>query len=85
MKFPDINNLETIDKRYLGKLNPKALNFLKQLLRMNPQDRLTALDALKHPYFDGIREEDLVRKLSSNNYIKNESKITNMTTGGRDD
>ena len=57
MKFPDIQNLETIDKRYLGKLSPKALNFLKQLLKMNPADRLTAFDALKHPYFDGLREE----------------------------
>jgi cyclin-dependent kinase-like len=76
MRFPDINNLETIDKRYLGKLTPKALNFLKQLLRMNPSDRLTAVDALKHPYFDGIREDDFIRKLSSNNYIKHEGKIS---------
>lgn len=75
MKFPEINNLETIDKRYLGKLAPKAMNFLKGLLRMAPADRLTAVDALKHPYFDGLREEDFLRKLSSNNYIKNESKL----------
>lgn len=75
MKFPDIQNLETIDKRYLGKLSPKALNFLKQLLKMNPGDRLTAFDALKHPYFDGLREEEFMRKLSSNNYIRNEGKI----------
>ena len=76
MKFPDIQNLETIDKRYLGKLSPKALNFLKQLLKMNPSDRLTAIDALKHPYFDGLREDDFLRKLSSNNYIRNEGKMT---------
>lgn len=44
---------------------------------MNPVDRLTAVDALKHPYFDGIRDEDFIRKLSTNNYIKNESKVTN--------
>ena len=36
MKFPEIHTLETIDKRYLGKLPPKAMNFLKQLLKMNP-------------------------------------------------
>jgi serine/threonine protein kinase len=47
------------------------MNFLKGLLRMAPGDRLTAIDALKHPYFDGLREEDFLRKLSSNNYIKN--------------
>jgi hypothetical protein len=42
---------------------------------MNPGDRLTAFDALKHPYFDGLREEEFMRKLSSNNYIRNEGKI----------
>lgn len=51
---------------------------MKQLLKMNPTDRLTALDALKHPYFDGIREEDFIRKFSSNNNIKNESKISSL-------
>lgn len=71
MKFPEIHNLQSIEKRYLGKLTPKAMNFLKQLLKMNPADRLTAIEALKHPYFDGIREEDLVRKMSSNIYNKN--------------
>ncbi len=59
----------------MGKLSPKALHFLKQLLKMNPADRLTAIDALKHPYFDGLREDDFLRKLSSNNYIRNEGKI----------
>ena len=54
-KFPQINTLETIDKRYLGKFTPKGLSFLKQLLKMNPSERLTAQEALAHPYFDGIR------------------------------
>jgi len=79
MKFPDIQNLDTIDKRYLGKLPPKAVHFLKQLLKMNPADRLTAIDALKHPYFDGLREDEFLRKLSSNNYIRNEGKLTGTT------
>lgn len=43
IKFPEINNLETIDKRYLGKFSPKGLNFLKQLLKMKPSERLTAV------------------------------------------
>ena len=41
-RFPDINTLETIDKRYLGKFTPKGLNFMKQLMKMNPSERLTA-------------------------------------------
>jgi hypothetical protein len=48
---------------------------------MNPGDRLTAIDALKHPYFDGLREDDFLRKLSSNNYIRNESKVPGQVSG----
>lgn len=55
MKFPEISSLDTIEKRYLGKLNQKGLSLLKSLLKMEPSQRLTAFDALKHPYFDGVR------------------------------
>jgi cyclin-dependent kinase-like len=41
MKFPEINKPETIERRYLGKLNIKALNFMKLLLKMDPKERLT--------------------------------------------
>ena len=36
IKFPEISSLDTIEKRYLGKLNPKGMNFLKSLLKMEP-------------------------------------------------
>lgn len=70
MKFPEISTLNTVEKRYLGKLSPKALNFLKSLLKMEPTERLTAIEALKHPYFDGMREDDFIRKLLSNQNSK---------------
>lgn len=57
MKFPEITVLDTIEKRYIGKLNPKALSLLKCLLKMNPSERLTAMEALRHPYFDGMRDD----------------------------
>ncbi|EGR27593.1 protein kinase domain protein [Ichthyophthirius multifiliis] len=41
MKFPEINKPETIERRYLGKLSPRALNFLKQLLKMDPKERFS--------------------------------------------
>jgi serine/threonine protein kinase len=59
----------------LGKFPPKGLNFLKQLLRMKPSDRLTAIEALKHPYFDGVREEDFMKKFSAN-CTRQESKLS---------
>lgn len=55
MRFPEISSLDTIEKRYLGKINQKGLSFVKGLLKMEPSQRLSAIDALKHPYFDGIR------------------------------
>ena len=55
IKFPKINNLESLELRYFGKTSSKGLNLLKGLLKMEPSDRLTAIEALKHPYFDNIR------------------------------
>lgn len=55
IKFPKINNIESLELRYFGKTSQKGLNFLKGVLKMAPSERLTAIDALKHPYFDDIR------------------------------
>lgn len=55
MKFPDLPKPETLERRYLGKLSKKALNFMKSLLRMDPKDRISLKEAIKHPYFDEVR------------------------------
>ena len=46
MKFPEIPKPETIERRYLGKISKKGLNFMKSLLRMDPSQRLTSNEAL---------------------------------------
>lgn len=56
MKFPEITKPETLERRYLGKLSKKALNFMKSLLKMDPKERLTIDEAIEHPYFDDLRE-----------------------------
>jgi hypothetical protein len=43
---------------------------------MKPSERLTAIEALKHSYFDGIREEDFIKKLTSNNSLRQEGKLS---------
>ena len=35
MKIPDVTKTDSLEKRYLGKLSKKALNFLKSLLRID--------------------------------------------------
>jgi hypothetical protein len=42
---------------------------------MEPSDRLTAVEALEHPYFDGVREEDFKKKFSAN-CTRQESKLS---------
>jgi serine/threonine protein kinase len=38
-------------------LGPAGLDLLGRLLRLNPEDRPTAAEALCHPYFDGVLDE----------------------------
>ncbi len=51
-KFPESTKPETLERRYLGKLSKKALSFMKALLKMDPKERLTCKEAMKHPYFE---------------------------------
>lgn len=54
IKFPDLGKPETLERRYLGKITKKGLSFMKILLKMDPKERMTAKEALEHPYFEGI-------------------------------
>ncbi len=45
---------ETIEKRYMGKFNKVAVNFLKSLLQMDPKLRLKGDAIFQHPYFEGM-------------------------------
>ena len=55
LKFPEISKLETLEKRYL-KIDNKALDFMHRLLRMEPSERMTASEALMHPYLNDSYE-----------------------------
>lgn len=57
MKFHENSKPDTIEKKFQGKLSLKAISFIKGLLKMDPAKRMTAIEALEHPYFDGIRDD----------------------------
>ena len=56
MKFPEIHNLDKLEKKYFGKICQKGLSLIKGLLKVNPSERLTAAEALDHPFFDSERQ-----------------------------
>ena len=41
MKFHHISRPETLEKRYIGKMSKRAMSFLKSLLEMDPDRRLS--------------------------------------------
>ena len=65
LRFPEVGKFETLEKKYVGKISKVALNFMKSLLCMDPGDRLTASEALKHPYFESLKADSARPQTSS--------------------
>ncbi|XP_026191336.1 cyclin-dependent kinase-like 5 [Cyclospora cayetanensis] len=50
IKFPPLPPPEGLRNRYAGRFDRVALDFLQRLLTLEPQGRMTAAEALEHPY-----------------------------------
>jgi cyclin-dependent kinase-like len=61
-----VTNPVTLEKRYVTKLNAKALSLMAGMLKMEPEERFTALDCLASPYFDGMREPEIEKLIQHN-------------------
>lgn len=44
-------------EKYIPTLDPEGIALLKAMLRYDPQRRITALQAMQHPFFDDVRDE----------------------------
>jgi cyclin-dependent kinase-like len=52
LKFPgNLQQAETLSKKYSKILSPLAISLMEGLLKLDPRERLTADQALKHQYF----------------------------------
>ena len=47
-----VDKIESLDKRYLGKISKDAIDFMKQLLRIDPSKRLDGDTVLTHKYYE---------------------------------
>ncbi|OMJ72736.1 hypothetical protein SteCoe_28742 [Stentor coeruleus] len=54
LKLPKIQKLESVEKRYQGKIDRNAIEFIENLIQMDPSKRLTASQALQHSYFNDV-------------------------------
>lgn len=71
-KNPDLANMnfninQPIDpqeKKYGKKIDTKAMDLLKKLLEMDPNRRITAENALEHPYFNVFKPKPMSRVTS---------------------
>ena len=55
LRFPDMKRPETLQRKYVGRLTKRALSFMRELLKMAPQERMTGEESLRHPYFEQVR------------------------------
>ena len=53
----------------MGKMTPEAIQCLKGMLTLDPENRFTAIDALAEPWFDQMREPE-IEQLIQNDRIR---------------
>ena len=56
VKFPDISRSASLAEKYGAILPPAGVDFMRDCLRMDPTRRLTARQAVLHPFFSGLPE-----------------------------
>ena len=59
MKKKKISN---IFEKLKGKISDQELDLLKRMLEFFPEDRITAHEALNHPFFSEIHEEETIEE-----------------------
>ena len=69
----NITKPETLERKYFGKFNKQAINFMKGLLELDPKKRLNGNNIFQHPYFAKLISNDisLNKQLNSQNEIQN--------------
>ena len=67
-----IKEPETLEKRYKGKIEEEAIDFLKGLLNMDPDLRLNGETVFKHKYFEGYLDNDCYKDRRTNDEMNSD-------------
>ena len=85
---------ETLEKRYLGILSPTAIDFMKGLLELDPNKRLSGENVFKHKYFsvfmknnnnNGIGNNNNNNNNAINNNLNNSNSATNIKVNSKEE
>ncbi|KAJ0063276.1 hypothetical protein NL108_015626 [Boleophthalmus pectinirostris] len=57
VSIPEPQEMEPLEQKYPN-VSPQALSFMKGCLRMDPSERLSCEQLLRHSYFDSLREKN---------------------------
>ena len=74
-----VNRPESLERRYMGKLGPTAIDFLKGLLQLDPNKRINDETVFKHKYFSCFMNRPENKYILS--LLEKEENSTNNTNG----
>ena len=57
LKFPEMRRSATLQEKYGGAVDAQGIAFMRSCLFMDPTRRMTAREAVLHPFFEGLPEE----------------------------
>ena len=74
----NITKPETLERKYLGKMNKQAINFMKGLLELDPKKRLNGNTVFKHPYLAKLANNDIQMQNEQKQQIIQNEKNNNI-------
>ena len=69
-KLLEISRPESLERKYMGKLGPTAIDFMKGLLQLDPKKRLNSETVFKHKYFSCFVKDEQNNENKKENNIK---------------
>ncbi|XP_049640257.1 cyclin-dependent kinase-like 4 [Suncus etruscus] len=82
VSIPEPQDTETLEEKFAD-APPTTLNFMKECLRMNPDDRPTCAQLLDSPYFDSFHEDPLRRKTRHEGRSRRRPQLLPLLPGNR--
>lgn len=77
MEFNFPKKIGTGIKNLIPHASTECVDLIEQLLRYNPDERISAENALRHSYFRDLWENDLQRELNSS--LNSIGKLSNLS------